>query len=131
MIDWNDAFLIGDERIDFEHRMFLSLIRHFAEARAAGAPLERLLRILDEVALYARFHFKSEENLMQDTGFADFEEHRESHRQLVNELSNHLAGLDIQVFNPQEVETFLARWLTSHLIDADAEIGRHLAARRG
>jgi len=67
---------------------------------------------------------------MQDSGFAGFEEHRDCHRQLVNELSNHLAGLDIQIFNPQDVEDFLFEWLTSHLMGADADIGRHLAARR-
>jgi hemerythrin len=131
MMEWDDRLLTGNARIDFEHKIFLDLLRHFSEARAARATSERLLRILEEVALYARFHFRSEENLMQDAGYPDLVEHREQHRRLVNELSNNLAGLEIQLYQAERVEQFLASWFIDHVTIDDVRVGRHLAATAG
>ncbi|MEY4684620.1 MAG: hypothetical protein RLZ25_1079, partial [Pseudomonadota bacterium] len=66
MLHWTDEYKIGNDRIDFEHHIFLNLVIDFQNARVAGAPKEKLERILDEIALYARFHFRSEENMMVD-----------------------------------------------------------------
>lgn len=130
MLEWNDRLVTGHARIDFEHKLFLDLLRHFSEARAERAAPERLLRILEEVALFARFHFKSEENLMADTGYPELIEHREQHRRLVNELSNNLAGLEIQLYQAERVEQFLGRWFVEHVTHDDSRIARYLADAR-
>jgi hemerythrin len=128
MVEWHDRFLIGNPRIDFEHRIFFDLISHYGEARRAGAPTERLIRILDEVALYARFHFKSEENLMQDIGYPWLADHKEQHHQLTNELSNNLAGLKIGLYATDRVEEFLMDWFIAHVTNDDARISRFIAS---
>ena len=128
MIEWHDRFLIGNPRIDFEHRIFFDLISHYSEARLAGASSERLVRILDELALYARFHFKSEENLMQDIGYPGLGEHREHHHRLTDDLSSNLAGLQLGLYATDRVETFLLDWFIAHVSNDDAQISRFLVS---
>jgi hemerythrin len=70
MLDWSHDYEIGNPKIDFEHHIFFGLIKEFHNARLNESDRERLGRILEEVALYARFHFRSEENLMKDIRIA-------------------------------------------------------------
>ena len=130
MMEWHDRLLIGNERIDFEHRIFFHLIRNYAEARLAGEPVERLIRILDEVALYARFHFKSEENLMIDVGYPGLREHKELHLRLIDELSNNLAGLKLGLYPAERVEQFLVDWFVAHIANDDTRLSQYITSSR-
>ncbi|MCU7815706.1 MAG: hypothetical protein KZQ89_13855 [Candidatus Thiodiazotropha sp. (ex Lucinoma kastoroae)] len=70
-LQWNRKFEAGHERIDFEHKIFLGLIRDVSQAPQQGIQKERILRHLNEVKKYAVFHFTSEENIMFDETYPD------------------------------------------------------------
>ena len=37
MINWDTAYTVGNNQIDFEHQIFLNLVNSFQAARLAGA----------------------------------------------------------------------------------------------
>lgn len=39
MINWDTAYTVGNNQIDFEHQIFLNLVNSFQAARLAGNPL--------------------------------------------------------------------------------------------
>ncbi|MCU7892369.1 MAG: hypothetical protein KZQ78_12460 [Candidatus Thiodiazotropha sp. (ex Ustalcina ferruginea)] len=49
-IDWDKKFELGHERIDFEYRVFLDLIRTTSVEVGNGSGKERILRLLNEMA---------------------------------------------------------------------------------
>ena len=59
---WDNKFEVGHERIDSEHRIFLSLIRDLSVEAESKAGKPRVERTLNEIYKYADFHFTSEEN---------------------------------------------------------------------
>jgi hemerythrin len=127
-INWDRKFEVGHERIDFEHRIFVDLIRSFAEeAESVAAPdARRLNRQLTEITKYAEFHFVSEENIMIEVGYPDFETHRELHNVLLNELRDMAFRLRAGRANPRELVDFLYQWFAQHTAHKDKLIAEYV-----
>jgi hemerythrin len=122
MLEWSDKFLIGIDRIDFEHETFFGLVCDFEKARLANAGKEALLNILEEISLYAKFHFRSEENVMEAMAYPGLEEHRGKHWQLIEVLSNEILGLTLDRIAPEKIQDFLVDWFVNHTANDDRKI---------
>lgn len=122
MLEWNDGYLIGNERIDFEHRTFFGLVTDFQKARINEADKKTLAGLLEEIALYAKFHFRSEENVMEQLHYPDLENHRKEHYQLVEVLSNKMLGLEMDLYSAKDIEDFLVEWFVGHTSKVDRKI---------
>lgn len=128
MINWDTAYTVGNNQIDFEHQIFLNLVNSFQAYRLAGASSGKLINKLREIALYAKFHFCSEENLMEDVGYPELETHRNSHYHLCEILSNKMLGFEMGTYTAESVETFLIEWFVSHVTHEDVKIERFIRA---
>jgi hemerythrin len=126
MLQWLDSYSVGHARIDFEHQIFLGLLNDFQMARKAGGNKERLLRILNEISSYARFHFKSEENIMADIRYPELAEHKNQHKALAEELCTMSLGLEYDQMTPAGIEQSLLNWFSHHFITEDRKIARYL-----
>lgn len=122
MLEWSDKYLIGIDRIDFEHETFFGLVSDFEKARLDKADKMVLLGILDEIALYAKFHFRSEENVMKALGYPDLEAHEKKHLQLIEDLSNKILGMTIDSITAEETQNFLVDWFLFHTSNEDRKI---------
>ncbi len=49
MLSWSDKYLVGNIRVDFEHKIFLDLVIDFEKAMLAHASKENLEDILKEI----------------------------------------------------------------------------------
>jgi hemerythrin len=125
MLTWSPEYDIGIERIDRQHRTFLGLVNDYQAERQGTTDRKRLLNLLNEVLLYATFHFCSEENVMEELGYPELEQHVQQHIQLVDSLSNKITELQMSRCSPQVVETFLTDWLINHVLDDDSKIPLH------
>ena len=128
MLPWDHKYDVGIERIDAQHHIFLSLVGEFQSARVAGANVEKLDNILNEIVLYAKYHFFSESNVMKEHHYPGLEEHHILHFSLINDLSNKMTGLHLGLNEAHDVEKFLIEWFAGHTTNEDAKFGRFLAA---
>ena len=126
MIAWSEDYNTGNERIDFEHQIFFGLVNDFQVARLRNDSKDKLVRILHEISLYAKFHFKSEENIMEDIAYPELEPHRQHHYKLIESLSNKMMGLELGQHSAAEIEEFLLHWFTQHVTLEDSKIASYL-----
>ena len=126
MLQWSDKFILGHERIDFQHHVFFGLVCDFQKARLEDADRARLANILAEISLYARFHFRSEENIMRDMHYPHLEEHQLEHYNLIEVLSNKILALELGHFSPEDIEAFLVHWFIEHTAHDDRKIVEYL-----
>ena len=117
---WSPQFECGIEAIDAQHRVFLDLVNKVISNRSS----QLVRRYLDEVALYARFHFVSEENMMVAIGYDGYEEHRNLHQQLVQELGNLFLAFDAELKSVDDIISSLVTWFVDHTTQVDKEFGR-------
>jgi len=125
-IQWNDKFSVGHERIDHEHQVFLDLIRNVAYAADHHFPQERITRLLEEVRKYADFHFYSEENIMLDNDYPDYEAHHREHKLLLFRLDDKLCELRKGDIGLHEIVQFLFEWFALHTIASDRKLANHV-----
>lgn len=80
-------------------------------------------KLLNELILYTREHFKREEDYMRDVRYADFNAHKEEHDQLIKDLlllqARFITGDGVIAL---QVSSFLRNWLVNHIIGTDKKL---------
>ncbi|HEX6734575.1 MAG TPA: bacteriohemerythrin, partial [Azonexus sp.] len=123
---WDDHFNTGLATVDEQHRQLVRLINRLASHVAYGSQPADLARVFDELADYAVYHFSTEEAIWQAhlPGEASEAAHREVHAEFVARIGQFRAQGERPAREvAEEALAFLARWLASHILEAD----RHMA----
>lgn len=119
-ICWKAKYQIGVARIDLEHKLFLGLVNSLKLAHNKGRSEEVLQGIIDEIELYARFHFTSEENLMKAIHYPEYDEHHWRHNELLETFR--IKKLNHASFD--NFHQFLVEWFIEHTTVEDIRIKR-------
>lgn len=109
---WSDAYSVGDEKLDNQHRHLFELGNSIQIADKSEAR-----KYIMELYKYIRVHFDREENHMKNLGYPWLDEHREKHENLITELNQLSEGFDRENFNT--IATFLHEWLIRHVLVDD------------
>ena len=77
MFEWIPEIAIGNEVIDNEHKHLIKLLNTAYEAIDIDNIAVTL--ILDELLEYTQYHFKHEEELMEELNYPYLEQHKSEH----------------------------------------------------
>jgi hemerythrin len=122
MIEWSDEYLIGHPKIDSQHKILLDLIMELEKASLEGASKDVLQDILQEIVLFAKFHFRSEENIMARMGYPELEAHRKLHFELMDIFNTKIVKQGLGQSDPLEAQNFIFDWFLKHSSMEDAKI---------
>jgi len=86
LIEWNDAFDLGIEEIDVEHRALVALINALHDAMSLGAGRADIIEGISEIYSLVSAHFAREEAFMRETRYMAYAEHKEDHEVLLDDL---------------------------------------------
>ena len=128
LITWNTHFSIGIHEIDNHHRHLMALLNTVYDGFIQQKADLELAEIFAELTAYSQYHFSMEEAVMREHGYPGYALHKIRHDQFIERLTS----LQESFANGRrqisfELLTFLNTWLLSHILDADADIGRFLA----
>jgi len=119
-ITWSDELSVGIEEIDEQHKVLIRLINQMHEAIHHRKGNKIVEEILEELATYTKIHFAVEESLMRILGYPGYEEHRDSHEELLQQVielkEKVTAGKSSISF---QLMHFLKNWLTQHILGED------------
>ncbi|PKL42734.1 MAG: hypothetical protein CVV41_11915 [Candidatus Riflebacteria bacterium HGW-Riflebacteria-1] len=123
---WSEAYLIGCPTVDEQHKELIEKVDELEQRLENDEAddhsfTDALMFVVD----YARDHFRDEENLMFETGYPGFENHRMLHDRLVNHLANFLK--DMQQGNGgtfSELVSYLHVWIDGHVLVEDIKFGK-------
>ena len=123
-LQWDRGFETGIEEVDAQHRYFLHLINRLGQELQSAQDENYRSRLVRELFKFAEFHFMSEENLMMRYGFPGLADHREIHRQLIEELSG-------QVFfsSLESLLKTVSEWFVQHTVTSDRAFGEFVRQR--
>lgn len=129
-INWTDQMSVGSDFIDEQHKELLNILNRLMDSmvhRKADDEKEEIKSILKALTHYTRFHFASEEKLMESIGFPDLSEHKQIHENFVHRVMefeenfrNGKFGLDIEMMG------FLKDWLVHHIMETDKKYTGYL-----
>lgn len=124
-IEWKEEYNLGIEEIDFEHRIFVSIIKKIDDVVNSDTE-KSLLRLIMELKKYAAFHFQSEENTMIDVNFPDIINHKNQHERLLSKLQLIILQIEMDQIELNKLPTFLMEWFVSHTLEEDKKLATFL-----
>jgi hemerythrin len=77
---------VGVRAMDNQHGILMDSINAVRQALLRGAGRETISELLDEFIELLRMHFRSEEQLMEQSGFTGLEEHRAEHHRILADI---------------------------------------------
>lgn len=126
-IVWKDAYNVGIDSIDQQHRKLVNLINQLTTAvdYSTGENFER--EALAELVDYTKTHFSYEEALMEDNGYPDFEAHRAQHKAMIAEVDKVLAEYEKDHDKAMShAVDYLQGWLINHINGTDKQYSSFL-----
>ncbi len=126
-IVWGKILSVGVDEIDDDHRKLVNIFNILNHSVMEGASPDYLAAILEELINCTVWHFSHEERLMLKYRYAQIEEHKAAHRELIKsakELQHDILAADKRVAD-EHIE-FLERWLTEHILTTDLRLGSYL-----
>lgn len=127
LMEWSSEYSVGDFDLDQQHQKLFKLVNRLHEAMQLGQGHAMLDRVLTELVDYTTKHFAAEEKAMERAGYPDLEQHRETHRKLVqkvSELVQRFQSGDTRL--TLEILNFLEQWLKQHILGVDKQYGPYL-----
>ena len=131
MLDTQSSAKAMNTNMDLEHAVQLQLLRTLCDAVLNGVAPDAVDSLLDQLLAYSEAHFASEELLMRQKSYEDFEEHREDHGYMLEVLhgiaADHAAGRAALV--AERVEDTLG-FIRHHIETRDHKFALYLASGR-
>jgi hemerythrin len=116
---WQDAFSVGNEELDGQHRQMLDLLNRIYDSIELEQTRQPVAVFLEESDRFATIHFETEERLMAECGYPGLEEHRKAHgayRALVAQIRQRE-----EKEQAEDLFFFLKEWWLGHLLQVDSQ----------
>jgi hemerythrin len=127
-IVWGQVLSIEVDEIDEDHRKLIEIFNMLNHALTEGEAPDYLAAILDELVNFTAWHFSHEERLMLKYGYADLDNHRQEHRELISSaraLQERIQRAD-NTIGDEDIE-YLEHWVTAHILTDDMRMGDYLS----
>ncbi|MBF0162593.1 MAG: hemerythrin family protein [Magnetococcales bacterium] len=127
---WSDALRTGHDAIDRQHQAMYTTFQGVSSLlEMPEIPvsywLSMALRATEE---YVLTHFADEEQLMAESHYPAWQQHKQLHRQIVEDLQHHHATIkrltthEEKHAEAQSLLHFLSAWLNQHILEEDVKL---------
>lgn len=125
---FTEKYLTGIALIDKEHKELFRIIGEVQHAIADEFLYDKydeIVRLLEELKDYTKFHFQDEELYMESIHYDGLEAQKRAHDAFVTRLEE----MDLEHIDENQQETleelleFLTQWLVNHILNSDKKIG--------
>ncbi|RUM95191.1 hemerythrin-like metal-binding protein [Pseudaminobacter arsenicus] len=127
LIEWKSHYSVGVEAVDHEHRELIDLINELHESLVADAAQPDVTAFLGEIFRGISAHFALEERFMREHGYDQFDEHKQAHEQLLENIRDIMDGYDADPEgSSRQLSRRLDAWFTLHFKTHDARLHHRL-----
>lgn len=122
---WSDDYLTGIERIDHQHKSLFQMSAAFRDALNEGRGQLAYGSLLKFLRLYARGHFRFEEDCMNRCRCSAAECNTRAHTEFLRSLTSfeeHYAMLGFDPTDARRLVEFLDQWLAEHICGIDVQL---------
>ncbi len=131
LIEWREEFSIGIPSVDYEHKGMIRMINQLHEEMSATPSRDTVSDFLGEIHALISAHFALEEKEMREMGYDAFDDHKDDHERLLDEIRDIMD--EFEENDPGEFAEELSRrledWFTGHFRTRDARLHRFLKDR--
>ena len=128
LLNWKPEFSVGNAAIDYEHEMMIQQINALYDQLGGSADSAVIEAVLGEIHADISAHFALEERMMRQANYIEYEDHKEDHEELLDQLHE---LMDAYFQSPEDREEALklklSNWFGHHFSTFDARLHRQLS----
>ena len=130
LIEWREEFEIGIPSVDYEHRGMILMINKLHGKLAENADKETISDFLGEIHALISAHFALEEKEMLEMAYGEFEEHKDDHEDLLDQIRDMMDEVEQDKAGDytKDLSRRLNHWFTEHFRTRDARLHGFLAS---
>jgi len=134
-LKWDSSFELNHATIDKQHHDLLDQSIKLFRAVDRNVKKEEIDKIMEFLGNYVTEHFRTEEELMEKTGYPFISHQKQQHRRFIT--SFHSLKKDIVEFQQSKtyllfrIQILLIDWIVNHTLKEDKHFGRYLANING
>jgi len=129
-VKWQDSYSVGIDSIDLDHKKLLGLINQLQAAAHYKTDEVLIEDVLNQLVDYTKYHFTREEEMMKECEYPDFEEHKEQHESMINQVSKYIDEYRVDKTRTiEEVAVYLKTWLVNHINGTDQKYTPYLKGK--
>jgi hemerythrin len=119
-LSWTPQYQIGDATIDAEHQELFRLVNAFHDQWLDKRDRQTIAPLLNQLINYTQMHFRHEEQVMLDAGYAKLAEHQQVHESMIDTIFTLQQSFEDKN-NHLEMDTlkFIKSWLVDHVLEND------------
>ena len=122
-IQWNEEFSVGNAAVDQEHEHLIEQINQLYNELHHHADTSTIEAILADLQADISEHFALEELLMHEAGFSEYEEHKEDHQHLLDQIHDMIFSFHEDPDSGGEMLiNKLSDWFSNHFTTFDARL---------
>lgn len=123
LIKWSDKFATGIPGIDSEHQGLIESINSLYVKQHTDADKDELINILNNIYGSIHAHFMLEEKLMVKNAYDKYEEHRDDHARLLDDIRDITTELEqTSNLDEQQLKSKLNDWFFIHFKTHDSKL---------
>ncbi|MDR2103333.1 MAG: bacteriohemerythrin [Treponema sp.] len=129
MVNWTDEYSVGNSLIDEQHKELIRMTNELYDACLKGGGAERIffLRVMHGSVDYVKNHFSTEENIMKEVNYPDYEVHKKEHEGFIAEVLQEAKNYENnRPFVPLSFVKFLLEWIVKHIAESDKKYAPYL-----
>lgn len=138
--EWTDAFSVGVEEIDQQHKRLMDLVNRLHDAIECSNSLATMAAVLNEfdtvrdaikeLSAYASYHFTLEDQYMRSYAYPKREPHHQEHEAFIESIDVFQRCMDHPTKRVSlDVAAFCKDWWQKHILDMDQKVGAFLNER--
>jgi len=124
-LQWTESLSVGVDAIDTQHKKWIEHFNNVALAIDDGHGVAQIVKTLEFLVDYTELHFSTEEKLMVENDYPQYDVHKAKH----DELRRTLDDL-VQEFQEEgathvlaaAIDSFLSSWLVKHIQEIDLQM---------
>ena len=123
----------GVGKIDAQHRELVDRINAVTAMGTKSISNEETKKTLDLLGAYIVKHFSDEETLQKQSGYPQYEQHKQLHQQYIAEfekLKKEFAQNGHSALFTLNLSKSIINWIVRHIKSVDAEFGKFYTAKQ-
>lgn len=126
-LSFTSSLSVGYEPMDNQHKKWIDLLNQVYYAFINNADSNEIKSVIKDLVDYTIWHFNFENKMMEKYRFPNYQNHKVQHDDILNEVNKIYSKLEkgdeVLIVNILE---FLKKWLISHILKTDMELGSFL-----
>jgi len=119
---WNKSLETGDALVDEQHKEIFRLVQQVLDADTFTNPKEKIETAMGFLSDYAVRHFASEEALMRECNYPEYNNHKGLHDNFVKEVIAFIGRYAVEgdsISITDTINNFVLEWLKDHIMGHD------------